>query len=64
MTLTTRLEEIIQMVPRCERVIDIGTDHALVPIAVLSRDIADYAVGIDKSPCHLDKPQSIDTMHR
>lgn len=53
MTLTTRLEEIIQMVPRCERVIDVGTDHALVPIALLSRDIADYAVGIDKSPLPL-----------
>lgn len=53
MTLTTRLEEIIQMVPRCERVIDVGTDHALVPIALLSRDIADHAVGIDKSPLPL-----------
>ena len=53
MTLTTRLEEIIQMVPRCERVIDVGTDHALVPIALLSRDTADHAVGIDKSPLPL-----------
>ena len=53
MALTSRLEEIIRFVPRCQRVIDIGTDHALVPIALLSRDIVDYAVGIDKSPLPL-----------
>ena len=49
MKLTGRLEEIIQWVSPCERVIDVGTDHALVPIAILRRNIARYAVGIDKS---------------
>ena len=37
MKLTGRLEEIVRWVPECERVIDVGTDHALVPIALLSR---------------------------
>ena len=55
MPLTTRLEEIIRFVPRCQRVIDIGTDHALVPIALLSRGIVQYAVGIDKSPFPLEQ---------
>lgn len=49
MTLTARLEEIIRLVPTCERVVDVGTDHALVPIALLNRNIVRYAVGIDKS---------------
>ena len=47
--LSIRLEEIIQLVPTCERVVDVGTDHALVPIALLSRDVAQRGVGIDKS---------------
>ena len=53
MKLTGRLEEIIRWVPECERVIDVGTDHALVPIALLSRDIIRCAIGIDKSPLPL-----------
>ena len=49
MRLTDRLEEIVQCVPHCVRVIDVGTDHALIPIALLDRNIAQYGVGIDKS---------------
>lgn len=47
--LSARLEEIIQLVPTCERVVDVGTDHALVPIALVSRDVAQRGIGIDKS---------------
>ena len=53
--LSTRLEEIIRQVPSCERVIDVGTDHALVPIALLGRGVSLRAVGIDKSPLPLMK---------
>lgn len=53
MKLTGRLEEIIRWVPECERVIDVGTDHALVPIVLLRRDIVRRAIGIDKSPLPL-----------
>ena len=53
MKLTGRLEEIVRWVPECERVIDVGTDHALVPIALLSRNIIHHAIGIDKSPLPL-----------
>lgn len=53
--LSSRLEEIIRQVPSCERVIDVGTDHALVPIALLAREVASRAVGIDKSPLPLAK---------
>ena len=53
MKLTGRLEEIVRWVPECERVIDVGTDHALVPIALLSRNIIRHAIGIDKSPLPL-----------
>jgi tRNA (adenine22-N1)-methyltransferase len=51
--LSSRLEEIIRLVPSCARVIDVGTDHALVPIALLDRGVAAHAVGIDKSPLPL-----------
>lgn len=53
MKLTGRLEEIVRWVPECERVIDVGTDHALVPIALLIRNITQRAIGIDKSPLPL-----------
>lgn len=51
--LSTRLEEIIQLVPDCKRVVDIGTDHALVPIALLCRGRTQNAIGVDKSPLPL-----------
>ena len=55
MNLTDRLEEIIRWVPKCTRVIDVGTDHALVPIALIARGVTQCGVGIDKSPLPLGK---------
>lgn len=51
--LSIRLEEIIQLVPECKRVVDVGTDHALVPIALISRGRIQNAIGVDKSPLPL-----------
>ena len=53
MKLRKRLEEIIRWVPECERVIDVGTDHALVPISLLRRNVVQRAIGIDRSPLPL-----------
>jgi len=50
MKLSSRLEEIIRWVPSCRCAVDVGTDHALVPIALLSRNVVGRAIGIDKSP--------------
>ena len=55
MKLSSRLEEIICWVPSCRCVVDVGTDHALVPIALLSRNVVERAIGIDKSPYPLSQ---------
>ena len=43
-----RLIEIAQMVS-AKRLIDIGTDHGLLPIYTLEQDIVSRAIGVDKS---------------
>ena len=45
--LSIRLENIISMVDRSHKVIDIGTDHALVPIELIRRDISDHVIASD-----------------
>ena len=49
MQLPQRLEEIIALIPKSQRLIDVGTDHALVPIAALCRGIVQTAIGVDKN---------------
>jgi len=40
MKLSKRLEKIISLIKLNERIIDIGTDHAFVPIEIYNRDIS------------------------
>ena len=50
MKIRRRIEEIASLVPSCSRLVDVGTDHALLPIAMLKRNVIRTAVGIDKNP--------------
>jgi len=45
--LSTRLMEIVSVVPPCERVLDIGSDHGHVPAYLLENHIAGRAVATD-----------------
>lgn len=47
MVLSNRLQCCLDMVPRGTHLIDIGTDHAHLPIAAVSRGISDCAVAAD-----------------
>ena len=47
--LSRRLRRLVDWIPTCERLIDVGTDHAYVPIAALLEGRAQSSVGID---CH------------
>ena len=49
MKLSIRLNEIASLVPRCVRVIDVGTDHAQLPLALLHIERVQRAIGVDKS---------------
>ncbi len=52
MRLSKRLKEICDMVPSCDTLIDIGTDHAKVPISVVTSKKANkgMACDIEKGP--------------
>lgn len=45
--LSPRLQMVADMVPFCERVIDIGTDHAFVPIYLIAMERCAFAVASD-----------------
>ena len=55
MKLSRRLQEIAHLVPVCHRLIDVGTDHALLPLALLQQGVIECAIGIDKSEMPLAK---------
>lgn len=48
--LSKRLQAIADMVPPCRRLIDIGTDHAFLPIELVGRSICRTAVAADLRP--------------
>ncbi len=47
MTISKRLLTIISMIPQCERIIDVGCDHALLDIYVIANKIVDTSLAID-----------------
>lgn len=49
MRLSPRLNEIAKMVPSCDCVVDVGTDHAQLPLALLQQGLVRHAIGVDKS---------------
>lgn len=53
MMLSERLEKIVEMVPKCARVADIGCDHAYVAIELVRRGKAGSALACDvrEGPC-------------
>ncbi len=53
--LSSRLKMVAQMVPPCERVIDVGTDHAFIPIYLIADNRCKKAIASDirKGPADL-----------
>jgi tRNA (adenine22-N1)-methyltransferase len=45
--LSARLETALELLSPCRVLIDVGTDHGLVPIAAVERDIAQRAIAAD-----------------
>ncbi|NLB09521.1 MAG: SAM-dependent methyltransferase [Clostridiaceae bacterium] len=52
-----RLRRLIDLIGQCKRVIDIGTDHALLPIILAEEDRCDCVVAIDSSVSAFNKAQ-------
>lgn len=53
--LPPRLEAVVRFVPAGARVLDVGTDHAYLPIALLRRGTVPWAIGADVRPGPLDQ---------
>lgn len=47
MKLTPRLEKIASMIPKCQCVGDVGTDHAYIPVALVERHVVEKAIASD-----------------
>lgn len=45
--MSSRLEKIASLVPRCKTVADIGTDHAYIPVHLVTKGIAERAIASD-----------------
>ncbi|HBP38857.1 MAG TPA: hypothetical protein DD640_08995 [Clostridiales bacterium] len=56
--LSARLLLLADKVPPCRRLLDIGTDHAWLPIEVISRGVCQMALAIDIRPGPLKIAQS------
>lgn len=54
MHLTPRLKTILSLVPEGTRLADIGTDHALIPVALLRRGTISFAIASDIGQGPLD----------
>lgn len=48
--LDARLGDVLSLVRRSERLVDIGTDHAWLPIAAVRHGVVPHAIGVDVSP--------------
>ncbi len=51
--LSPRLETVVQLIRPCAVLADVGTDHGLVPVAVVQRGVAQRAIAADLRPAPL-----------
>ena len=54
-TLTTRLQQVADMVPAGTCMADIGTDHGYVPIYLVEKEIMNHAIACDIHQGPLDR---------
>lgn len=59
MSLSARLETLIQTIEPCERVLDIGCDHGLLEAALINRGIVKHMIAADVSADSLAKAKAL-----
>ena len=47
MALSKRLEQVVTMIPPCQTVADVGTDHGFLAVALIEKEIAGRVIAID-----------------
>lgn len=58
MEISLRLKEIANMVDKCESVVDVGTDHAYIPIYLIKNNICKSAIAADINKGPLDRAKN------
>jgi len=53
--LSPRLQIVYDMIPHCQTVADVGTDHGYLPIALLENNVASRAIAMDINAGPLDR---------
>lgn len=59
-----RLKKIIEMIPKCSRLMDVGSDHGYIAVEAVRKGIADKAIATDISAASLQKSIDHITLHR
>ncbi|GAA0747265.1 class I SAM-dependent methyltransferase [Clostridium oceanicum] len=55
MEISNRLKTVALMVDKCEKIVDVGTDHAYIPIYLLNKGLCKYAIASDINKGPIDK---------
>ncbi|EJO5347186.1 SAM-dependent methyltransferase [Clostridium botulinum] len=58
MEISLRLKEIANMVDKCDSIVDVGTDHAYIPIYLIKNNICKSAIASDINKGPLDRAKS------
>ncbi|ACO84558.1 tRNA (adenine(22)-N(1))-methyltransferase [Clostridium botulinum] len=63
MEISLRLKEIANMVDKCQSVVDVGTDHAYIPIYLIKNNICKSAIAGDINKGPLDRAKNNINFH-
>lgn len=58
MALSKRLEQVATMIPPCQTVADVGTDHGFLAVALIEKEIARQVIAIDVNQGPLESAKS------
>ena len=57
MELSPRLLKIASLIPKGEKIADVGTDHGYIPLYLFENNIIPYAIAMDINPMPLKRAQ-------
>lgn len=59
MALSKRLEQVATMIPQCQTVADVGTDHGFLAVALIEKEIAQQVIAIDVNQGPLESAKGL-----
>ena len=59
MALSKRLEQVLHMIPQCQTVADVGTDHGYLAVACIEEKVATQVIAIDVNQGPLESARGL-----